>query len=56
MNDLDIMRELLAYDEKIALAKLEVSKAEGRVRELEYGKARYHLEIMRGATDVVQPG
>lgn len=40
----DFQRELLCYDEKVALAKLEESKAASRVRELEYQKARFSLE------------
>jgi hypothetical protein len=38
------MKEILAFDEKIALAKLEEAKAEERVKELEYQKARFCLE------------
>lgn len=41
----EFQRELLAFDEKIALAKLEESKASERVRELEYQKARFSLEV-----------
>jgi hypothetical protein len=37
-------RERLAFDEKIALAKLEESKATERIKELEYQKARFCLE------------
>jgi hypothetical protein len=40
----DFQRELLAFDEKISLAKLEVAKAEERVTDLEYQKARFCLE------------
>jgi hypothetical protein len=40
----EVERELCAYDEKIALARLEEAKAHERVRELEYGRARYQLE------------
>lgn len=40
----EFQRELLAFDEKISLAKLEESKASERVRELEYQKARFSLE------------
>jgi hypothetical protein len=40
----DFQRELLAFEEKIALAKLEESKAASRVRELEYQKARFSME------------
>lgn len=40
----EFQRELLAFDEKIALAKLEESKAAERVRELEYQKSRFTLD------------
>ena len=40
----DFQLELLAYDEKIALSKLEESKAASRVKELEYQKARFAME------------
>ena len=45
MNQAEYERELKAFDEKIALAKLEESKANQRVRELEYQKARFCVEI-----------
>jgi hypothetical protein len=35
---------MMAFDEKIALAKLEESKASERVKELEYQKARFQLD------------
>lgn len=44
MDQVLYQREMLAFDEKIALAKLEMSKAEERVRELEYDKRRFALE------------
>lgn len=37
-------REMCAFDEKIELAELEVSKARGRVAELRYMKARFNLD------------
>ena len=40
----EFQRELLAFEEKVALAKLEEAKAAERVRELEYQKARFTLE------------
>lgn len=40
----DIEREVLSFDEKISLAKLEEAKAAERVRELEYQKSRFLLE------------
>lgn len=45
MNQMELQRELLAFDEKISLAKLEESKATVRVRELEYQKARFSLDF-----------
>ena len=44
MDELTVNRELLSFDEKIYLAKLEVKKAEERVSVLEYDKARFTLE------------
>ena len=46
MNQLEIQRELMAFDEKINLAELEVSKARERVSELKYQKARFNLDII----------
>lgn len=46
MNQMEYQRELSAFDEKITLAELEVSKAEERVRELKYQKARFNLDFM----------
>jgi hypothetical protein len=40
----DFQRELLAYDEKTALAELEEAKASERVAELKYQKARFCLD------------
>jgi hypothetical protein len=40
----EFQRELLAFDEKIALAELEESKASERVKELEYQKSRFTLD------------
>ena len=47
--NVDYQREILAFDEKIALAKLEESKASERVRALEYDKARFNLEFFLAA-------
>ena len=44
MNQVEVQRELLSFEEKIALAKLEESKANERVRELEYQKARFSID------------
>jgi len=44
-NNLEIDRELASFDEKIALAQLEATKAAERVDELKYQKARFHLDI-----------
>jgi len=45
-TELDYRRELSAFDEKIALAELEASKAQERVNELKYQKARFNLEFL----------
>jgi hypothetical protein len=42
--DPQYVRELLAFDEKIALAKLEIAKSQVRAAELEYSKARFKLD------------
>jgi len=47
MDQLAYQLELLSYDEKIALAELEASKAAERVKELMYQKARFNMEWMR---------
>jgi hypothetical protein len=41
---MDFQHESLAYNEKIHLAKVEVTKAQGRVSELEYQFARFQME------------
>ena len=45
MNQVDFNREMLSFEEKIKLAKLEASKALVRVDELEYQKARFSIDI-----------
>jgi hypothetical protein len=47
MNDVSYQLELLAYNEKIHLAKLEAVKAQERVAELEYELSRYQMEMLR---------
>lgn len=47
--DFDFQREMLAFEEKIALAKLEEVKAAQRVKELEYQKTRFNLEYFLAA-------
>lgn len=42
--DLNYEREILAFEEKVSLAKLEEAKASERVKELEYQKARFRLD------------
>jgi hypothetical protein len=44
MNQSELERELLSFDEKIALAELEESKAAQRVKELKYQKARFYID------------
>lgn len=40
----DYQREMLAFEEKISLAKLEEAKAHQRVQEIEFQKARFNME------------
>lgn len=47
MDQLSYQLEVSAFDEKIALAELEASKAAERVKELIYQKARFNMEWMR---------
>lgn len=44
---MDVELELLAFDEKIRLAELEVTRAQNRVKELEYEKSRFLIDIYR---------
>jgi len=46
MNQTEYQRELISFDEKIALSELEESKAKERVKELAYHKARFNLEYI----------
>ena len=46
MNQMEYQREMLAFDEKIALAELEVSKAAEREKELKYQKSRFNLDFI----------
>lgn len=45
MTELEIQREEAAFDEKIALAELEATKADERVKELKYQKARFITSV-----------
>lgn len=42
---IDVQRELLSFNEKVALAKLEEAKAAERVKEIEYQRSRFELEV-----------
>ena len=53
-NNLEIDRELAAFDEKIALAELESQKAAERVGELKYQKARFLLDIRTATLKAIQ--
>ena len=44
MDQMRFQLEMASFEEKIALAELEVSKAEERVRELKYEKTRFQME------------
>jgi hypothetical protein len=41
----DVQRELLSFQEKICLAELEEAKAHQRVKEIEFQRARFSMEI-----------
>lgn len=55
MGPLEYQREILAFEEKIALAKLEEIKAAERVREIEYQKARFNLEFFLASNSNKEP-
>ena len=44
MKQAEYTREILSFEEKISLAKLETKKAEERTAELEYQKSRFVLD------------
>ena len=46
MSQEEFHREMLALDNSIALAKLEVAKAEERVKEIEYRKTQFALDVL----------
>jgi hypothetical protein len=41
----DYQREIYAFEEKICLAELEEAKAHQRVKELQFQKARFNMEV-----------
>ena len=45
MDQIMYQRELLAFETKIDLAKLEAAKAQERVRELEYERSRFKEQV-----------
>ncbi len=47
MDQLKYQLEMAAYEEKIALAELEESKAAERVKELRYERTRFQMEWLR---------
>lgn len=56
MNQLEYQREMCAFDEKIALAELEESKATQRVKELKFEKSRFQLNVsIQQLRDTTQP-
>jgi hypothetical protein len=55
-DDLRIQRELLAFDEKMALAELEESKAHERLIQIKYEKSRYILESFLLSVKKAQDG
>jgi hypothetical protein len=44
MDQMKFQLEMAAFEEKIALAELEESKAAERVKELKYQRARFQIE------------
>ena len=52
MDQEQMQLEILSFDEKCALAQLEVSRAAIRVDELKFEKARYMLDAFRQAMDL----
>jgi hypothetical protein len=52
--DVDFQRELLAFEEKIMLAEVEVAKAKERVSELKYSKARFSLDYFMASVKAQQ--
>jgi len=58
MDQLRFQLEIASFDEKIALAELEESKAAERVKELKYEKTRFcmqWLELVAKAAQAQQP-
>ena len=49
MMNADYQREMISFDEKIALGKLEEAKAHQRVLEIEFQKARFNMEMFINA-------
>lgn len=54
MDQLGFNIEMASLDEKIALAELEVSKAEERVRELKYRKTQFVLQVLTSSAQQAQ--
>ena len=54
MNEIQFQLELAAFQEKIALSKLEAKKAETRTSELEFELARFQMEWLRLAAKQAQ--
>lgn len=54
MNQLEYQHELMSFDEKIELAELEVAKAQERVKELRYQKARFNLDFTKAVLKAQQ--
>jgi hypothetical protein len=46
MDQMRFQLEMAAFEEKIALAELEESKAAERVKELKYERTRFQLEFL----------
>ena len=55
MSEIDFQLELTAFAEKMALAELEVVKAEERVAEIKYQSARYQMEWLKQVAKAQEP-
>ena len=55
MDGVQFNMEMAAFDSNIALAELEASKADQRVKELKYNKTRFVMEVLQMQAKASQP-
>ena len=55
-QQVNYQREMLSFEEKIALAELEEAKAAERVKELRYQKSRFNLDIFLASLKAKEEG